>query len=84
MQNMHKLVLTSAQESELLYYEQGMIQVMPEPRLIDWMSEQGYEFAKDWFCYMPGETQGFLNPYVLSFPNEEIMSAFIIRWMSNG
>lgn len=77
---MINLKLTSSQEMKLLYYEQGMTQVMPLIEIIDWMREQGYDFGKDWFCYMPGEEQGYFNPYVLSFPNEEIMGAFLIRW----
>ena len=76
---MPDLVLSYEDEMRLLYYEPGMTQMVPDFEIISWMKDQGYVYDKDWFCRLADDNGH--NPYVLFFPNAEIMSAFLIRWL---
>ena len=57
----------------------SLIQPEPAEHLVGWMEEQGYKVGyevNDWRCKI-----NVFGGYSLNFPNDEIMSAFLIKWM---
>lgn len=79
---MPELDLTNDQEKKFLRKRQttsySIIEPEPAEHLVSWMEEQGYKvgFHRDgWRCGI-----NEFGRYFLIFPNDEIKSAFLIRW----
>jgi hypothetical protein len=56
-----------------------IIQPEPAEHLVSWMEDQGYKVGyrkNNWRCVIDDS-----GVYSFSFSNEEIMSAFLLRWM---
>ena len=71
------LKLTRDQIIKALYYETGFEQLHPILEIIDWMEQQGFRYQYDWKCIK----MSVKREYMLQFPNEEIGTLFILKWL---
>ena len=66
-----------------LYYETGFEQLHPRIGIWDWMQSMGYEYDRDWYCRKIYDgLSDSIKGYELEFPNEQIMTLFLLRWVS--
>ncbi len=76
-----KLELSNTQRDQVLYYESGFEQLHPNLDIIDWMKDRGYLYHHDWRCYKQNHSFDKRSCYVLEFPDKEIYSLFILKWL---
>jgi hypothetical protein len=72
-----RLVLSTDQQAQVLYYESGFEQLHPIPPIHDWMTQLGHEYYRDWCC----KRQLNNNQYVIEFPNNHVMDMFMLKWL---
>ena len=76
-----EIKLTNANRDDVLYYETGFEQLHPYIHITEWMSEQGFEYQKDWQCISVPHTFDQRSYYKLSFATEEMASLFALKWL---
>jgi hypothetical protein len=75
---MIKFDLTPDQTADWLYYETGFEQLHPDPAIIYWMEEQGWDYRHDWDC--GSDRKNYPTVYYFTFKDEAMASAFLLRW----
>jgi hypothetical protein len=75
------ILLSGEDIGKILYYETGFEQLHPDPAIIDWMEERGYNYYYDWrVVRVDPRILGRHSEWAICFPNKQILELFLLKW----